>query len=176
MNEFERTRRNMLLNSSDPRSWLVKTDGTVIYFEMENTPVENFCMYSNQTSSLIVNGAYVTKSTIKEIVFGDSYSVVTNIGGFFLYDCRSLTSIDLSGLAGAESVGYYFKSNESNTAALTTIIIGDKDWSSVYIATSNFQYNSAGAAGTIYAKTTDLAAAFRNKFSDALSQWNVSAG
>lgn len=104
-------------------SYVILTNGTKIEFDLNNTPISNLSTTGNSTSSITVNGQSVVINTIKEIYFGDSYKDVTSIGSSFLYYCRSLTSVDLSGLVNVTSIGTSFL---AYCSSLTTLIMGAK--------------------------------------------------
>lgn len=84
-------------------SYVILTDNTKIDFDLSNTPIANFCSYSG---NMIINGTSVPRDRIKEIVFGDSYSTVTSIPGYFLFTFISLIFVDLSVFANVASIGY----------------------------------------------------------------------
>ena len=86
-------------------SYAILTNDTRVDFEMDNTPITNF---ANAASSVVINGSTITKTTIKELVFGDSYKNVTSIGAEFLYKCSSLTSLDLSVFSNVTSISDFF--------------------------------------------------------------------
>jgi len=97
-------------------SFLVLTDSTKITFNAYNTPLSNFTgegeveVYGLDLHCLAynVNGQTVAKNAIAEIHFGESYNGVTSIGYRFLYNCRSLTSLNLSGLTNVTTIGRRF--------------------------------------------------------------------
>lgn len=83
-------------------------DGIMYPFELDNTPILNFCTNSN---SIIINGNSVVKNTIKEIVFGSSFLTNNVIGQFFLSSCTSLVSVDLRGFSNVVHISAYFLYN-----------------------------------------------------------------
>ena len=87
-----------------PNSYMILTDGTRIDFELENTPIANFCTYD---TSVTINGVSYNIDTIKEVYFGDSYSGVTEIGSVFMRNFTSLTDVGLN-LPALNSVGSFF--------------------------------------------------------------------
>ncbi|MDR2002403.1 MAG: leucine-rich repeat domain-containing protein [Prevotella sp.] len=82
--------------SDNYSSYYVDTDNVMHPFELDNTPIANFCASGGTSSSITINGNAVVKNTIKEIVFGNSYKDVSGISANFLRDCSSLASADLS--------------------------------------------------------------------------------
>ena len=87
---------------------LVSDPTTEIPFNIDNTPLANFCTSGNATSSITINGQSVVKNTIKELSFADEYSITTSINDNFLKNCTSLTSVDLSVFSNVTSIGYSF--------------------------------------------------------------------
>lgn len=78
------------------------------YFELENTPVGNFCATGGSDTLITINNNSVMKSAIKSIAFGDSYNNITSVPTNFLYYFTSLTSVDLIGLKNLRSTGVNF--------------------------------------------------------------------
>lgn len=108
MNEFERLRRNILINQGkgvSPVSYLILTDETRIDFELGNTPIVNFC---TNFASITVNGQSISKNSIKEIVFGISYNTVSYISEMFIYSMDNLIKIDFRGLGTISNIGTNF--------------------------------------------------------------------
>jgi hypothetical protein len=92
-------------DGGDKDSYYINTNNVMYGFELENTPIENFC---TNTGTTTIKGSDITKSTIKELKFGNSYKTVTTIGNFFIYSYSALTSIDLSGFSGVTTIGNNF--------------------------------------------------------------------
>ena len=111
----------MKTNFSKNDSYLVLTDGTRIEFDASNTPIENFSNYGDEATPITINGQNIDRNTVQEIVFGDSYNDLHFIGDFFLEDCTSLTSVDLSGLRELAWIGECFL---RGCTALSTLIMG----------------------------------------------------
>ena len=122
---------------------LVSDPTTEIPFHIDNTPFANFCNSGNAALTITINGQSVVKNTIKELSFGDEYSItttissnflrclsslstvdlsvfsnVTSIGDGFLRDCSSLTSVDLSALSNVTSVGFSFLQSCSSLTSI----------------------------------------------------------
>jgi hypothetical protein len=180
-------------------SYYVTTDGTVHPFELENTPVENFCNSGGPSSTITINGQQVVKSTIREISFGESYAGVTSIGNSFLRDCSSLASVDLSMFTEIASIGNYFMigctsltsvdlSMYANVmsagpnflqglSSLSAIHIGDVDWSGKTVSTSYLMANVPNVStSALYAASQDLADKFKAKMNGKISEWTVVVG
>lgn len=145
-------------------SYLIKTDNTVINFELDNTPIANF---TGTGTAITVNGVSVTKSDIKEIIFGDSYANVTSIGDYFLYNWASLTSVDISVFANVTSIGALL----SFCTSLTSLMVGSLLATKISISGSFANVpNSSGRM--IYADTQAIGNGYRSRFS-TLSNWTV---
>lgn len=107
MNEFERVRRSILINSGKP-SYAIFTDDTRVNFELENTPMSNF---EGLGTPLTLNGVLYEKNLLKGIYFGNSYGQVASIGDYVLSYYTSMTSATLP--EGLTSIGNYafYRSN-----------------------------------------------------------------
>jgi len=80
------------------------------YFDLDNTPINNFCSSEFSNSSMTINGSSVNINDICSLKFGDSYSSVSNIGAGWLAQGNgafwtNISSIDFSGLSSLSSVG-----------------------------------------------------------------------
>lgn len=83
-----------------PRSYIELLDGTVIYFDLNNTPGANF---ATSYTYIIVNGTAYVKSNIKTIVFGQDYQFSGAFGEYFLRRLPELVNLDINGLYGVTS-------------------------------------------------------------------------
>lgn len=106
------------ISLSNKESYMILTDNTKVEFELENTPIENFCAYMSGLEPITVNGNEIAKNTIKDVVFGDSYLEITNLGNSFMVNCTNLTSIDLTGLSGITSIGSGFMNRCTNLTSI----------------------------------------------------------
>ncbi|MCL2328302.1 MAG: leucine-rich repeat domain-containing protein [Bacteroidetes bacterium] len=116
---------------------------TKYYFDLPNTPLSAFANTGYSTSQVIINGLYVVKQEIENIVFGSGYKNITgfvpnqfynymglknvdfsvfaknitNIPSWAFYYCSALTSLDFSScpLENIEEYAFF------NCRALTTI-------------------------------------------------------
>lgn len=104
-----------LVWSGKKPSYAILANDTRVNFELENTPITRF---GTIAATITLNGTSYQKTTIKELVFGNSYSVVTSIGGDFLRNCSALTSLDLSAFSNVTSIDKYFLRNCSSLASL----------------------------------------------------------
>ena len=96
-------------------SYAILTDDTRVDFELGNTPIDNFYTSS---STVVINSSSISRNSIKELVFGDSYKNVTSIGNYFLRGCSSLTSLDLNAFSNVTSIGALFL---NDCSALTSL-------------------------------------------------------
>lgn len=179
----------------DPRSYWISTSGVKSYFDLDNTPINNFCI---TTSTLTINGVTATKSTVKELNFGDSYNNITSVSNYFLWQFTSLEKINFRGLLGLKTAGVAFLSANhvlttldlSPLVSITSfnnqpfnylyylneIKIGSKDYSGVtFIYNNGFQNCPNTSSCIIYASTLALANTFKAK-STNLSNWSVAVG
>lgn len=179
----------------DPRSYWVSTSGVKSYFDLDNTPINNFCATG---STLTINGVTVTKSTVKELNFGDSYNNITSVSNYFLYQFTYLEKINFRGLLGFSTIGAVFLNvnyvlttldlsplvsitsfnNQpfNSLYSLSEIKIGSKDYSGVTITYANgFGGCPNNSSCIIYASTIELANIFKAKFPN-LSNWSVAVG
>ena len=106
---------NELVWSGSKPSYAILTDGTRIDFEIENTPIANL---RTSSSSVVINGFSYTKTTIKEIYFGSSYSGVTEIGNYFLRECTSLLNITLTTKTPPNASGYGFLQSTNKVSSI----------------------------------------------------------
>lgn len=196
MNEFERLRRNILINLGGGEvipSYLIKTDDTRIDFKLDNTPINNFLSTGSSSSYITVNGQSITKDSVREIVFGDSYKNYTSLGNSFLRNFSELISADFS-IFKLTSVGNYFLSTNVKLASinipnfnlisagtnflyysnsLKSIQIGAWDWSDTVIGANFFTLVRNFSTCNLYANTLEIGNKFKDKFSPRLSNWTV---
>lgn len=179
----------------DPRSYWISTSGVKSYFDLENTPINNFCAVS---STLTINGVTVTKSTVKELNFGDSYNNITRVSSLFLYQFTYLEKINFRGLLGLSTIRDVFLNENyvlttldlsplvsitsfnnqpfNRLYSLSEIKIGSKDYSGVTFTYANgFDGCANNSSCIIYASTLELANIFKAK-SPNLSNWSVAVG
>lgn len=197
MNEFERLRRN-ILTAVDIRSYWIDTSGVKSYFNMADTPINNFCP-SYPFTSITINQKSVSIDIIKEIHFKGGYNSVVGINNLFIrgfnvltyvnleglisltslaqasfFDCPVLTSVDLSPLVSLEVIeGNSFSS--TGESSLREIKIGNKNWTNLTISSNTFQGVPNDSSCVVYAATVSLANIFKNKVS-SLSDWSVAVG
>ena len=153
-------------------SYWIDIDNVVRPFEIDNTPIDNF-KDSFPYEYIHINGENFYKNNIKVIVFGDSYSGVTEFSHHFL-EFHSLTTINLSVfknvilITGSKFLGI--------CKSLEKVIIGDLDWSGVALITGN-QFVDApnNPYCEIVASTTAIGEAFRDLFQN-INKWSVVEG
>lgn len=190
MNEFERVRRNILINQGGVASYLIKTDNTRIDFELINTPITNF----STGASILINGASVLKEDIKEVVFGNSYSEVIALPSFFLNNCPNLQAVNVTGLSECVDIGSDAFANSTSLTeidlshfkwienigssfmtrclGLTQISIGSVDFSLVTAHNNGFRFISNTGDRVITADSIALGTAFKSKFPN-ISNWTI---
>ena len=161
---------SQLLHSSGKPSYLILTDETRIDFELTNTPIDNFCT-SGDVTTITVNGVSVVKDTIREVVFGSTYSAVTIIGNGFFLQCTALSIVDMSSFNNIVEIKTNFF---RQCTGLTLVNIGSLDFTDVIISVSGYYFYQVSNSATrnIKADTLYLANAFKGKFTST-SNWTV---
>lgn len=107
MNEFERVRRNILINSEQYiESYMIAIG---IKSDISHLSLSDFSRSSNDRGYLSLSGiGYIMKRDIEEIYFGSDFKTVENAPNYFLYNFSGLTFMDLRNLTGLKSIGSYF--------------------------------------------------------------------
>ena len=91
------------------------TNTNSILTSFTNTPISNFV---TNLSSITINGVSISKDVIREIYFSSEYYSTTSIGDYFVTNCHSLTSVDLSSMTNVTSIGYAFLNGNSSLTSV----------------------------------------------------------
>lgn len=107
MNEFERVRRNILINSEQYIESYMIAGG--IKSDISHLSLSHFSSSSDNRSYLSLPGiGSIMKRNITEIYFGSDFKTVENAPDYFLYNFSGITILDLRNLTGLKSIGSDF--------------------------------------------------------------------
>ncbi len=92
-------------------SYYIDSNQAMHQFDIENTPIANFC---NTSSNVTINGVAIPQNNVSRLVFGSGYATVTDIPANFLNGFKSLNYIDLEGLSNVTTIGGNAFKNTTN--------------------------------------------------------------